>query len=67
MANLSDLRQELCRDGGDGGEDAERGEALTAVASPVVVTDTLGLVALVPVAEADVDVVVDLSTILNVK
>ena len=65
MANLSDLRQELCRDGGDGGEDAERGEALTAVA--FVVTDTLGLVAIVPVAEADVDVVVDLSTILNVK
>ena len=53
------LSQEFGRDGGDGGEDPEGGEVVTSVAG------TLGCVALVPVAEADVNVVVGPSLLLE--
>ena len=54
-----DLRQVLCRGGGDGGECAEGGDA--ASAGFACSADAVVLVAEVPVAEADVDLVVGVS------
>ena len=56
-----DLRQVLCHGGGDGGECAEGGEAVSA-AIFARSADAVVLVAEVPVAEADVDLVVGVST-----
>ena len=57
-----DLRQVLCRGGGDGGECAEGGEAASAAAAAAAHgADAVVLVAEVPVAEADVDLVVGVS------
>ena len=56
-----DLRQVLCHGGGDGGECAEGGEAASA-AIFACSADAVFLVAEVPVAEADVDLVVGVST-----
>ena len=61
-----DLRQVLCRDGSDGGECAEGGEAICAAPRVGVPLSALAriLVALISVAEADIDFVVSISIVI---
>merc|ERR1711950_56692 len=56
------LRQVLCRGGGDGGGECAKGGEAASAAIFACSADAVFLVAEVPVAEADVDLVVGVST-----